>query len=81
MFALDTNTLISFFKGLGRAGENLLAQSPADIATPAVAIYELEAGIAQSRQPAERRDQLNSLLARTAVTPLELRPGRRAAEA
>ncbi len=36
MFALDTNTVIYFFKGLGRVGDRLLFTRPSEIAIPAV---------------------------------------------
>jgi predicted nucleic acid-binding protein len=48
MFALDTNTLICFFKGLGRVKERLAAVSPANVAIPSVVLYELEVEIARS---------------------------------
>jgi tRNA(fMet)-specific endonuclease VapC len=70
MYALDTNTLIYFFKGLGRVGENLLAAQPRDVAIPAVVLYELEVGLAKSTSPAKRRRQLAALLATVSVLPL-----------
>jgi tRNA(fMet)-specific endonuclease VapC len=48
VFALDTNTLIYFFKGLGRVSQTLLALAPTEIAIPSVVAYELELGIAKS---------------------------------
>ena len=48
MFALDTNTLIYFFKRLGRVKEHLAAVPPANVAVPSVVLYGLEIGIAQS---------------------------------
>ncbi len=48
MFALDTNTLIYFFRGTGRVQDRLLAVPPAEVAIPSVVLYELEVGIAQS---------------------------------
>jgi tRNA(fMet)-specific endonuclease VapC len=71
MFALDTNTLVYLFKGAGRVGERLLAEAPADIAIPAVVLYELELGIALSSQPAKRRKQLDVLLGAVTVLPFE----------
>jgi tRNA(fMet)-specific endonuclease VapC len=79
IFALDTNTLIYFFKGLGRVKENLLAVSPADIALPSVVLYELEIGIAQSTQPSKRRAQLDALLAVVTVLPFDSEAAKRAA--
>ena len=49
MHALDTNSLIYFFKGQGRVAVNMLALPPEEIAIPAVVLYELETGIADGR--------------------------------
>jgi tRNA(fMet)-specific endonuclease VapC len=80
MFALDTNTLIYFFKGVGHVAERLLAVAPAEIAVPAAVVFELEVGIARSNQPARRRAQLDELLAAITVLPLDVKAARRAAE-
>ena len=42
--ALDTNTLIYFFKGMGRVAESMLDQPPSEVAIPSVVLYELEFG-------------------------------------
>jgi tRNA(fMet)-specific endonuclease VapC len=68
-FVLDTNSLIYFFKGMGRIAERILATPPASLAIPSVALYELEVGIAKSSSPAPRRHQLNQLLALVPVLP------------
>jgi tRNA(fMet)-specific endonuclease VapC len=62
MFILDTNTLIYFFKGMGRVEENLFAHSPKDIFIPSIVIYELQVGIAKSNNPKKREAQLNTIL-------------------
>ena len=69
MFVLDTNTLIYFFKGLGRVGERLLATAPLEVAIPAVVFYELEVGIAKSSSPDMRRDQLGEFVDVVEVLP------------
>jgi tRNA(fMet)-specific endonuclease VapC len=69
MYALDTNTLIYFFKGMGHVAEKLLATAPRDIAIPAVVLFELEVGIAKSRAPRKRREQLDSLVNLIHVLP------------
>ena len=69
MYVLDTNTLIYFFRGDGRVAERLLAASPADIALPAVVVYELETGIAKSLDSVKRRSQLDQLLQLVSVLP------------
>jgi tRNA(fMet)-specific endonuclease VapC len=79
MYALDTNTLVYLFKGTGRVGEHLLAESPADIAIPSVVLYELELGIALSNQPTKRRKQLDALLGAVVVLPFEVAAAKSAA--
>jgi tRNA(fMet)-specific endonuclease VapC len=69
MFALDTNTLIYYFKGLGHVAENMLAVAPSEIAIPAISLYELEVGLAKSSSPDRRRKQLQELLDVTEVLP------------
>lgn len=69
MYVLDTNTLIYFFKGMGNVAQRLLAQSPQDIAIPAIVLYELELGIAKSSQPKKRQKQLETLLNQINVLP------------
>jgi tRNA(fMet)-specific endonuclease VapC len=79
MFALDTNTLIYFFKGLGRVKERLLAVPPAQVAIPSVVLYELEVGIEQLSQPSKRRPQLDELLATVTILPFDSAVAKRAA--
>ncbi len=69
MYVLDTNTLIYFFKGKGRVAERLLNEAPADIAIPAVVVFELQTGIAKSNSPRKRTQQLKSLLEAVKVLP------------
>ena len=69
MFALDTNTLIYFFKGEGQVAERLLATQPTQIAVPAIVLYELYFGIAKSTSPKRRIEQLHEMM--ELVTVLE----------
>ena len=78
-YALDTNTLIYFFKGQGEVARNLLAQAPADVMIPAVVVYEIETGIAKSTAPDKRSRQLAELLATVTVLPFDLAAARNAA--
>lgn len=71
MLALDTNTLIYFFKGQGRVAEHLLATAPAEIAIPAIVVYEIETGIAKSAEPARRRAQFDALLGLVTTLPFD----------
>lgn len=79
-YALDTNTLIYFFKGMGKVDQKLLAKMPGDVLIPAVVLYELEAGIAKSQAPAKRRDQLNELLKVIQIIPFDAKAARIAAD-
>lgn len=79
-YALDTNTLIYFFKGMGNVAPKLLAKAPGDILLPAVVLYELETGIAKSQAPAKRREQLNELLKVIQIIPFEAKAARIAAD-
>lgn len=78
-YALDTNTLIYFFKGHGHVARNLLATPPADVMIPAVVVYEIETGIAKSTDPGKRTRQLAELLDAVTVLPLDVESARRAA--
>lgn len=69
MFALDTNTLIYFFKGVGGVGVRLLATHPGEIVVPIVVLYELQVGIEKSEAPAKRMAQLREFLALVTVQP------------
>jgi tRNA(fMet)-specific endonuclease VapC len=69
LYLLDTNTLIYFFKDMGNVAEALLSKSPRDISIPAIALYELEVGIAKSNNPQKRKKQLEILVSRIAVLP------------
>ena len=79
MLLLDTNTVVYFFKGVGRVAENLLATPPREVAVPAVVAYELEVAVAKSDSPLRRRAQLDELLSRVTVLPFGLDEARSAA--
>jgi len=69
LYLLDTNTLIYFFKDMGNVASTLLSKSPKDIAIPAIALYELEVGIAKSSNPQTRQQQLETLISRIVILP------------
>lgn len=52
MLALDTNTISYFFRGDPRVVSRLSALAPADVAVPAVVVYELHFGLARLPTPA-----------------------------
>lgn len=69
MYALDTNTVIYFFKGMGHVASHLFSVPPHEIALPSVVLYELQVGIAKSNFPEKRSSQLNELLTVVRVLP------------
>ncbi len=69
MYALDTNTVIYFFKNMGNVAQHLFSLPPHEIVLPSVVLYELEVGIAKSTSPEKRRNQLNELLTVVRVLP------------
>jgi tRNA(fMet)-specific endonuclease VapC len=80
VYALDTNTVVFFFKGAGRVAERLLAVRPADVAIPAVVLYELEVGAMRSPAARKRREQLDALVEAVDILPFgagEARAGAR----
>ncbi len=79
MYVLDTNTLIYFFKGMGRVAENLWAVPPGNIGIPSVVLYELEVGIAKSSEPKKRTRQLEAFCAVVAVLPFATEEAKTAA--
>lgn len=76
MFALDTNTVIYYFKGVGGVAERLLTTPRRDVALPGIVVYELERGVLRSESP-KRRAQFTAFLDAFAILPL----GRTEAEA
>ena len=79
MYALDTNTLIYFFKGYGKVAERMLNTAPSNIAIPCVVLFEIETGIAKSAQPDTRRQQLGQLLDNVTVLQFDRGAAREAA--
>lgn len=80
MFALDTNTLIYFFKGMGLVGQRLLATPPSAIGVPSVVLYELEFGLRRSSQPEKRRKQLEEFIRTVTILPFEEKAAKAAAQ-
>ncbi len=69
MYALDTNTVAYFFKGMGDVGTRLLAEAPSEIMVSAVVVFELSLGVAKSPEATRRREQLARFLATVTVVP------------
>lgn len=81
MYALDTNSLIYFFKGLGRVGARVLSVPLGEVALPAIVLFEIETGLAKSTSPQRRRKQLDELLAVVQILPFGTKEARAAATA
>jgi tRNA(fMet)-specific endonuclease VapC len=79
MYVVDTNTVIYFFKGMGRVAERLLAQPPGQLGVPALVVYELEVGVAKSSAPERRGAQLADFLDAAVLLPFEREDARVAA--
>ncbi len=79
MLVLDTNTLVYVFPGEGEVARRLLSTASADIAVSTVVVYELERGIAKSKDAVKRRGQLDQLLQVVAVLPLGIQDAKAAA--
>jgi tRNA(fMet)-specific endonuclease VapC len=62
MFALDTNTLIYFFKQEGQVAAHLQSVSASQIHIPALVLFELEYGILRSTRPELQRRGLDAAL-------------------
>jgi len=69
MFALDTNTLIYFFKGRGNVSDRLLETPPNQITIPSVVLFEIFVGLEKSESPAKRRKQLGDFLRVVTIQP------------
>jgi len=69
MYVLETNTLIYYFKGMGNVSENLLDKTPKDIGIPAIVLFELEVGIAKSKAPRKRTQQLREITSIVNIIP------------
>jgi len=80
MYALDTNTLIYYFKGMGNVAEKLLHTAPRDIAIPSIVLYELEVGLAKSNDSKKRRKQLDDFIALITVLPMGIQEAKTAAK-
>jgi tRNA(fMet)-specific endonuclease VapC len=78
-YALDTNTVAYFFKGVGRVAERLLAVSPQSVAVPAVVAYEIEFGITRTSSASRRLAGLEAFLANATVLPFGRDEAREAA--
>ena len=68
-YVLDTNTLIYFFKGVGKVKNRLLSIPPSEIVLPAIVLFEMELGIAKSSSPRKRISQLEEFTSLVNIIP------------
>jgi tRNA(fMet)-specific endonuclease VapC len=80
MYALDTNTVLDYFKRKGGVGAKLLAVPPGEVALPAVAAYEVWVGVIGSQNAQRRQAEYEQFLSVVEVLPLDAAACRRAAE-
>ena len=71
-YVLDTNTLIYFFKEMGKVANRLLALPPSEIGIPTIVLYELEVGIAKSKSPQKRAAQFQEFTSLVNILPFGL---------
>jgi tRNA(fMet)-specific endonuclease VapC len=79
MYALDTNTLIYFFKGLGNVADHLLSTPPKEIAVPTIVIFELEVGLAKTKSSRRRKKKLQDFVSVVRIMPFGYEEARCAA--
>ena len=79
-YILDTNTIIYFFKGMGKISQNLLSRLPKEIGIPAIVYYELLFGIFKSGRQREKIRQLHLLVEAANFIPFGEKEARAAAE-
>jgi len=80
MYALDTNTLLDYFRGKGNVARNLLAMPPNEVGLPAIVAYEVWVGVLGSQNARRRQTQYEQFLATVEILPFDSGVGRRAAE-
>ncbi|MGQ0653337.1 MAG: type II toxin-antitoxin system VapC family toxin [Betaproteobacteria bacterium] len=79
MYALDTNTVLDYFRNRGAVAANLLAVPPRELALPAVVAYEVWFGVLGSQNRRTRQIQYEHFLATVAVLPFDSEVARQAA--
>ena len=80
MYALDTNTVLDYFRGKGNVVARMLAVPPREVALPAIVAYEVWVGVLGSQNAKRRQVEYEQFLAAVEVLPFDSAVGRRAAE-
>lgn len=71
IFALDTNTVVYAFKGMGRVKDSLLATPRDQVAVPAVVVFEIEYGLARQPEASRKQAQWREFLGAVRVLPFD----------
>lgn len=71
MLALDSNTVIHYFKGAGGVVKRMQRTPPRELAIPAVVLYELEYGVARLENSKRRREALDVLARAVRILPFD----------
>lgn len=80
MYALDTNTVLDYFRERGSVAKNLLAVPPSEVALPAIVVYEVWIGVLGSQNARRRQSQYERFLATVEILAFDSTVARRAAE-
>jgi len=80
MYALDTNTVLDYFRGKGNVAARFLATPPSEVTLPAVAAYEVWVGVLGSQQAKHRQAEYEQFLSVVQILPFDAVAGRRAAD-
>jgi len=80
VYALDTNTVLDYFRDRGNVAKNLLAVPAGEIALPAIVAYEVWFGVFKSQNPKRRQPQFEHFLATVEILGFDSSVSRRAAE-
>lgn len=77
--ALDTNTVVDFFRNQGNVCDRFFSHTPGTIAIPAVVAYELRLGLALAEAGRRRTEALETFLADLPLLPFDDACSRQAA--
>lgn len=80
MYALDTNTVLDYFRRKGLVAARLFAVPPSEVAIPAVVAYEVWVGVIGSQNAERRKVEYERFLSVIDILPFDAPASRRAAE-
>ncbi len=80
MYALDTNTVLDYFRNRGNVAKNLFSVPPGEVALPAIVAYEVWFGVLGSQNAKRRESQYEQFLGTVRILDFDSAVTRRAAE-